>query len=70
MHPKHCYNKARRWSLSHDQVIKTWNTCRGTLGWTAAETRRFLKHTCTESDLNDADRLYYSKEATHAERTT
>jgi len=64
------WKRGRRQVLSRDRVIHCWDICRVELGWTAQQTRRFLKSTCTQSDLDDADRLYNSRSTPHAQRTT
>lgn len=63
------WKRGRRQVLSRERVIHCWDICRTELGFTAQQARRFLESTCTQSDIDDADRLYNSRSTTHAERT-
>jgi len=70
MHELSKADRRRRRVLHTQQVIHAWDLCRVELGWTAAQTRRFLKSTCTKSDLDYADQLYNKGRTAHAKRTT
>lgn len=63
------WKRGRRQVFTRDRTIHCYDICRIELGFTAQQARRFLKSTCTQSDLDDADRLYNSKGAAHAKRT-
>lgn len=68
MHEHWKWKRGRRQVLCRARVIHCWDLCRVELGWTAAQTRRFLQSSCTQSDLDHADQLYNNGSTSHAER--
>ena len=69
MHEHWKWKRGRIQVLNRDRVIHCWDICRVELGFTAAQTRRFLNSTCTQSDLDHADQLYNSRSTSHAKQT-